>query len=279
MEKKGFLIDMDGVVYKGSEPIPGAVAFINGLREKGFPFLFLTNNSQRTNRDVCYKLRKMGFNVGDEDIFTCAMATARYLASRKDQGTAYVIGEGGLLTELHNIGYSIVDDHPDFVIIGEGRTIMLESVDKAINMIMNGAKLIATNLDPNCPVGNGKYRAGCGAFVAMLELATGKQAFSVGKPSPVMMRMARKILGLSTAETIMIGDTMGTDILGAGSMGFTTVLTLSGVTKEEDLDHYGYTPDFIIPSVKSLLDEALFTKVLAKQQDQFSFDDQTVLIP
>ncbi|MBN8718254.1 MAG: HAD family hydrolase [Sediminibacterium magnilacihabitans] len=278
MKKKGFLIDMDGVVYKGNEPIPGAVAFINGLREKGFPFLFLTNNSQRTSRDVCYKLRKMGFHVNDEDIFTCAMATARYLASRKEQGTAYVIGEGGLLTELHNIGYSIVDDHPDYVIIGEGRTIMLESVDKAINMIMGGAKLIATNLDPNCPVGNGKYRAGCGAFVAMLEFATGKQAFSVGKPSPVMMRMARKILGLSTAETIMIGDTMGTDILGAGSMGFTTVLTLSGVTKEEDLDHYGYTPDFIIPSVKSLLDEALFTKVLSKQHEQFSYDGHTMVV-
>ncbi|SDW08585.1 NagD protein [Hydrobacter penzbergensis] len=278
MKKKGFLIDMDGVVYKGNEPIPGAVAFINGLREKGFSFLFLTNNSQRTSRDVCYKLRKMGFHVNDEDIFTCAMATARYLASRKEQGTAYVIGEGGLLTELHNIGYSIVDDHPDYVIIGEGRTIMLESVDKAINMIMGGAKLIATNLDPNCPVGNGKYRAGCGAFVAMLEFATGKQAFSVGKPSPVMMRMARKILGLSTAETIMIGDTMGTDILGAGSMGFTTVLTLSGVTKEEDLDHYGYTPDFIIPSVKSLLDEALFTKVLSKQHEQFSYDGHTMVV-
>lgn len=265
MEKKGFLIDMDGVIYKGSEPIPGAVEFINGLRERGYPFLFLTNNSQRTNRDVCYKLRKMGFDVNNEDIFTCAMATARYLASKKVHGTAYVIGEGGLLTELHNAGYSIVDDHPDYVIIGEGRTIMLESVDKAINMIMGGAKLIATNLDPNCPVGSGKYRAGCGAFVAMLEFATGRQAFSVGKPSPVMMRMARKILGLSTDETIMIGDTMGTDILGAGSMGFTTVLTLSGVTSEKDLDQYGYSPDFIISSVKDLLDEVLFFRVLESQ--------------
>ncbi|HEX9514040.1 MAG TPA: HAD-IIA family hydrolase [Puia sp.] len=269
MEKKGFLIDMDGVIYKGSEPIPGAVEFINSLRDRGYPFLFLTNNSQRTNRDVCYKLRKMGFDVNNEDIFTCAMATARYLASKKVHGTAYVIGEGGLLTELHNAGYSIVDDHPDYVIIGEGRTIMLESVDKAINMIMAGAKLIATNLDPNCPVGNGKTRAGCGAFVAMLEFATGKKAFSVGKPSPVMMRMARKILGLSTDETIMIGDTMGTDILGAGSMGFTTVLTLSGVTSEKDLDQYGYSPDFIIPSVKDLLNEELFSRVLELQQSPF----------
>ena len=267
MVKKGFLIDMDGVIYKGNEPIPGAVKFINTLRENGYPFLFLTNNSQRTSRDVCYKLRKIGFNVTDEDIFTCGMATAQYLASRKENGTAYVIGEGGLLTELHKVGYSIIEDHPDFVIIGEGRTIMLESVDKAINMVMNGSKLIATNLDPNCPVGNDKYRAGCGAFVAMIEVATGKQAFSVGKPSPVMMRMARKLLGLATAETIMIGDTMGTDILGAGSMGFTTVLTLSGVTNKSDLDHYGYTPDFVINSVKDLLDEKLFTQVLEKQSE------------
>lgn len=271
MQKKGFLIDMDGVIYKGSEPIPGAVEFINLLREKDYPFLFLTNNSQRTNRDVCYKLRKMGFNVNDEHIFTCAMATARWLNSRKENGTAYVIGEGGLLTELHNVGYSIVDDHPDYVVIGEGRTIMLESVDKAINMILNGAKLIATNLDPNCPVGNGKYRAGCGAFVAMLEIATGRQAFSVGKPSPIMMRMARKILGLTTDETVMIGDTMGTDILGAGSMGFTTVLTLSGVTRESDLDQYGYSPDFIIHSVHDLLDEELLSRVLSKQHGQYAY--------
>jgi len=270
-KKKGFLIDMDGVIYRGSEPIPGAVEFINRLRERGYPFLFLTNNSQRTNRDVCYKLRKMGFHVNDEDIFTCAMATARYLAARKAHGTAYVIGEGGLLTELHNAGYSIVDDHPDFVIIGEGRTIMLESVDKAINMIMGGSKLVATNLDPNCPMGNGKYRAGCGAFVAMIECATGRQAFSVGKPSPVMMRMARKILGLSTDETIMIGDTMGTDILGAGSMGFTTVLTLSGVTNAEDLEHYGYSPDFVVESIKDLLDEALFVNVLEMQKGLLSY--------
>jgi NagD protein len=271
IEKKGFLIDMDGVIYHGSAPIPGAVEFINNLRNNGYPFLFLTNNSQRTSRDVCYKLRKLGFEVNEEDIFTCAMATARYLASRKENGTAYVIGEGGLLTELHNVGYSIVDDNPDYVIIGEGRTIMLESVDKAINMIMKGAKLIATNLDPNCPVGNGNYRAGCGAFVSMLEFATGRQAFSVGKPSPVMMRMARKALELATDETIMIGDTMSTDILGAGSMGFTTVLTLSGVTNKEDLDKYGYTPDFIIKSVKDLLNEELFSHVLEKKNHEVSF--------
>src|SRR5258708_16085385 len=139
MEKKGFLIEMGGVNDKGSEPRRGAVELINSLRDRGFPFLFLTNNSQRTNRDVCYKLRKMGFDVNNEDIFTCAMATARYLASKKVHGTAYVIGEGGLLTELHNAGYSIIDDHPDYVIIGEGSTIILESLNTPINMIIPAA--------------------------------------------------------------------------------------------------------------------------------------------
>ena len=266
MKRTGFLIDMDGVIYKGSEPIPGAVTFINGLRRQGFPFLFLTNNSQRTSRDVCYKLLKMGFDVTDEDIFTCGMATARYLASKTPGGTAYVIGEGGLLNELHNQGYSIVDDHPDYVVIGEGRTIMLESVDKAINMIMKGSKLIATNLDPNCPVGNGKFRAGCGAFVAMIEVATGKKAFSVGKPSPVMMRMARKALGLDAGHTIMIGDTMETDILGGVQMGYHTVLVLSGSTKTEHLASYAYGPDKIVDSLATLSHAELVNELTIKDE-------------
>ncbi|HSZ71422.1 MAG TPA: HAD hydrolase-like protein, partial [Cytophagaceae bacterium] len=184
------------------------------------------------------------------------------LSMIKPNGTAFVIGEGGLLNELHNYGYSIVDENPDYVVIGEGRTIMLEAVDKAVNMVMNGAKLIATNLDPNCPIDGGKYRAGCGAFVAMVEFATGKKAFSLGKPSPVMMRMARKELKLTTDETIMIGDTMETDILGAGTMGFTTILTLTGVSQMETLANYGYSPDFIINSISDLLEDDLFHQVL-----------------
>ncbi len=262
MKRKGFLIDMDGVIYKGKEPIPGAIQFINKLKTEEIPFLFLTNNSQKTGRDVCYKLNRLGFDVEVKDIFTCGLATARYLASTKPNGSAYVIGEGGLLTELHQHGYSIVDDNPDYVVIGEGRTIMLESVDKAVNMVMNGAKLIATNLDPNCPVDGDKYRSGCGAFVAMIEFATGKKAFSVGKPSPIMMRMARKTLQLTTDETIMIGDTMETDILGAGTMGFTTILTLSGVARKETLNDYGYSPDYIINSIHDLLDEDFFAKIM-----------------
>ncbi|WP_339906036.1 HAD-IIA family hydrolase, partial [uncultured Cyclobacterium sp.] len=221
-----------------------------------------TNNSQRNCRDVVAKLSRMGINVQEKHIFTCAIATARYLASQKPNGTAYVIGEGGLLTALHSNGYSIVDDAPDYVVIGEGRTIMLESVDKAINMVMNGSKLIATNLDAYCPSSNNSIRSGCGAFVSMIEMATGKKAFSAGKPSPVMMRIAKAELGTHSANTIMVGDTMETDILGGVQMGFKTVLTLTGSTSTEDLDSYAYRPDHIISSIQELNDPMVMEKII-----------------
>lgn len=253
MAQRGFLIDMDGVIYRGSELIPGADRFIQLLLDRDVPFLFLTNNSQRTRRDVATKLRRMGIDAREEHIFTCAMATARFLAQQKPNGTAYVIGEGGLLQALYRNGYSIVDHDPDYVVVGEGRTMTLEMIEAAVRMIMGGAKLIATNLDPNCPTQNG-LRPGCGAIVAMLEAATGAKAFSVGKPSPVMMRAARKELGLSSAETTMIGDTMETDILGGVQMGYQTVLVLTGGTSREDLQHYTYRPDIVVPSIADLCD-------------------------
>ncbi len=246
--RKGFLIDMDGVIYRGSQLIPGADAFIKALIERDLPFLFLTNNSQRTRRDVATKLIRMGIPAEERHVFTCAMATARFLASQKPNGTAYVIGESGLSNALHTNGYSIVDNAPDYVVVGEGRTVTLEMLETAVQMIIDGAKLIATNLDPNCPTSTGT-RPGCGATVAYLETATGFRALSVGKPSPVMMRMARKELGLATSETIMIGDTMETDILGGVQMGYRTVLVLSGGTKAADVDRFAYRPDMVVDSV------------------------------
>src|SRR5438067_9963088 len=147
----GYLIDMDGVIYRGSELIPGADRFVNELRSARVPFLFLTNNSQRTRRDVATKLQRLGLDVGEEHVFTCAMATARFLAQQKPRGTAFVIGEGGLLTALHNNGYAVVDRDPDYVVVGEGRTLTFEMLEAALGMIRGGAKLVATNLDPNCP--------------------------------------------------------------------------------------------------------------------------------
>src|SRR5207248_9509720 len=211
----------------------------------------LTNNSQRTRRDMAAKVARLGIDVEEEHIFTSAMATARFLAQQKPCGTAFVIGEGGLLTALHQNGYAVVDHEPDYVVVGEGRTFNLELVEAAVRMILGGAKLIATNMDPNCPTSQG-LRPGCGAIVAMLETATGLKAFSVGKPSPVMMRAARKELGLATAETIMIGDTMETDILGGVSLGYRTVLVLSGGTRSQDVAGHAFAPDLIVGSLADL---------------------------
>jgi NagD protein len=251
--KHGYLIDMDGVLYLGHELTPGADRFIEQLRVRKIPFLLLTNNSQRTRRDMVAKLSRIGIEVEEEHIFTSAMATARFLAKQKPGGTAFVIGEGGLLTALHQNGYAVVDHSPDYVVVGEGRTFNLELVEAAVRMILAGAKLVATNLDPNCPTANG-LRPGCGALVALLETATGIKAFSVGKPSPVMIRAARKELGLATDETTMIGDTMETDILGGVQLGLHTVLVLSGGTREEDLARYAYRPEIVVESLAEFAD-------------------------
>jgi NagD protein len=262
MKTHGFLIDMDGVIYRERQLIPGAERFINSLLDRNVPFAFLTNNSQRARRDVAMKLSRMGIHVDETHIFTCAMATARFIAAQKPSGTAFVIGEGGLTQALHKNGYAIVDDDPDYVVVGEGRTFNMEIVEAAVRMILRGSKLIATNIDPNCPTSHG-LRPGCGAIVAMLETATGLKAFSVGKPSPVMMRAARKELGLATDETIMIGDTMETDILGGVSMGYRTALVLTGSTRREDLKRYAYRPDFVLDSIADLCDEQIYGEVVA----------------
>src|SRR3954447_5502233 len=260
MDRHGFLIDMDGVIYRERQLIPGAERFINSLLDRGVPFAFLTNNSQRARRDMATKLARMGITVDESHIFTCAMATARFLAAQKPAGTAFVIGEGGLTQALHKNGYAIVDDDPDYVVVGEGRTFNMEIVEAAVRMILRGSKLIATNIDPNCPTSHG-LRPGCGAIVAMLETATGTKAFSVGKPSPVMMRAARKELGLATDETVMIGDTMETDILGGVAMGYRTALVLSGGTQRDDLKRYAYRPDFVLESIADLCDEEVYGRV------------------
>lgn len=254
--KTGFLIDMDGVIYRGNQLIPGAETFIQTLRDNGHPFLFLTNNSQRTRLDVAMKLQRMGIDVDQQNVFTCAMATARYLAKVTPGCTAYVIGAGGLLNALHKNGIAIVDSSPDYVVVGEGRTVTLEALEAAVQMILDGAKLIATNLDPSCPTADGATRPGCGATIKYLETATGARSFSLGKPSPLMMRAARKELGLSTSQTVMIGDTMETDILGGVQMGYRTILVLSGGTQREDLNQYAYSPDCVVDSIADLCSDA-----------------------
>lgn len=249
---KGFLIDMDGVVYRGKEVIPGACEFINTLVRREIPFTFFTNNSQRTRRDTAIKMNRLGFNIAERNVFNCAMATARFLKRQRPDGTAFVIGEGGILHALHCNGYAVVDNAPDYVIVGEGRTLNMEAIEAATNMILEGAKLISTNPDPNCPTATG-MRPGCGAVVAMLEAATGVKAFSLGKPSPVMMREARKEIGLSAEDTIVIGDTMGTDIQGGVQMGYETILVLTGNTRRSDLSRYAFYPAHIVDSIADVM--------------------------
>ena len=215
--------------------------------------MFLTNNSQRTRRDVATKLTRLGIATDEKHVFTCAMATARFMALQNPGGTAFVIGEGGLLTALHRNGYAVVDHSPDYVVVGEGRTVTLEMLEMAVQMILDGARLIATNMDPNCPTKNGT-RPGAGATVAYLETATGAKALSIGKPSPIMMRAARKEIGLAASETIMVGDTLETDILGGVQMGYRTALVLSGTAKREDLPSSPFVPDLVIDSVADLAD-------------------------
>ena len=250
--QRGFLIDMDGVIYRGGQFIAGADEFIHELQISGNPFTFLTNNSQRTRRDVCTRLARMGIEVEETHMFTCAMATARFLARQ-------IAARHGLRHRRRRAAATpctptVIRSSITIPITSwweKDAAFTFEMVEAATRMIANGAKLIATNLDPNCPTQHG-LRPGCGAIVAMLETATGLKAFSVGKPSPVMMRAARKELGLATDETTIIGDTMETDILGGVQMGYRTVLVLSGGTRREDLARFAYRPDVIVESIGEL---------------------------
>jgi NagD protein len=248
---QGLLIDMDGVVYGGDIMIPQADKFIASLIKEKIPFMFMTNNSQRTRLEAVRKLSKLGIEVTIDHIYTSAMATGKFLAGQVPGGTAYVLGEGGLITSLHENGITLVDNDPDFVVLGEGRNFTLEMVQRAVDMILAGAKFITTNRDPS-PKKKGWNNLGIAATTAMIEEATGVKAFVVGKPGPVMMRSARKALGLETAETTIIGDTMDTDIQGGVQMGYKTILVLSGITKVEELKRYAFKPDLVVNSVDDI---------------------------
>ncbi|GCC50308.1 HAD family hydrolase [Chryseotalea sanaruensis] len=248
---KGLLIDMDGVIYGGDTLIPGADQFIDRLLKQDIPFMFMTNNSQRTRLEVVRKLKKLDIHVSESHVYTSAMATGKFLSSQIPDGTAFVLGEGGLVSSLNENGITLVDTEPDFVVLGEGRNFTLESVQRAVDMILAGAKLITTNRDPS-PKKKGWANLGIAATTAMIEEASGAKAFVIGKPSPVMMRSARKALGLETADTTVIGDTMDTDIQGGVQMGYHTILVLSGVTKREDQHKFAFKADLVVNSVSDI---------------------------
>jgi NagD protein len=248
---KNYLIDMDGVLVKGNTLIPGAIDFIARLRAAGSKFLVLTNNSRFTPRDLSYKLHTIGLDIATESVFTSAMATAYFLNSQRPKGKAFVIGESGVTTPLHDLGYIITEHDPDYVVLGETETLNQEVFTKAIRLVANGARFIATNPDASGPSEKGIV-PGAGAIAALIEKASGKKAFYVGKPNPLMMRAAIKYLGVHSEDTIMVGDRMDTDIVAGVQSGMDTILVLSGITRREDVDRYPYVPTEIKNSVADI---------------------------
>jgi NagD protein len=250
---RGYLIDMDGVIYKGSKLIPGAREFVEQLQAKNIPFMFLTNNSERSPRDLVAKLDHLGLKVSWKNFYTAAHCTADFLIRQRPKSSAFVIGEGGLLIALQEAGIAFDSIKPDYVVVGEGRLFNYELVEKAMRLIEKGSQLVATNPDTWCPTDAGP-RPGTGALAAFLESATGKKAYYLGKPNPFMFLMARHRLGLHTAETIMIGDTMETDIRGAVELGLQAYLVLTGSTTRELLKNYPYSPTQVVDSIQDLLE-------------------------
>lgn len=250
-QQKNFLIDMDGVLVSGSTLIPGADAFINRLRESGTKFLLLTNNSRHTPRDLAFNLQKIGLNISEENIFTSALATARFLHMQKPNGTAYVIGESGLTAALHQVGYIITEHNPDYVVLGETVSYNFDQITRAVRLILQGARFIGTNPDATGPSETGIVPA-CGAMAALIATATGVQPFFVGKPNPLMMRSALNYLEVHSEDTMMIGDRMDTDMIAGVQSGIGTILVLSGVTRLEAVDRFPYVPNYVVGSVADI---------------------------
>jgi NagD protein len=249
--QKSYLIDMDGVLVSGRTLIPGAGRFIERLKARGVEYLVLTNNSIYTPRDLAHRLQAVGLDIPVERIFTSAMATARFLQSQKPNGTAFVIGESGLTEAIHSVGYIITDHDPDYVVLGETHSYNLGLITKAIRLVADGARFIATNPDPSGPSEGGLVPA-CGAMAALIERASGISPFFVGKPNPWMMRSALNYLDVHSENTVMIGDRMDTDIVAGVESGMETILVLSGVTRREDVARYPYQPTRIVKSVAEI---------------------------
>lgn len=251
-EKKAFICDMDGVIYHGNQLLAGVRDFLDWLRDENKQFLFLTNSSERSPRELQQKLDRFGIGVDASHFYTSALATASFLATQHPDGSAYVIGEAGLTNALYEAGFSMNDINPEYVVVGETRSYSFEKIERAVNLVRAGAKLIGTNPDLTGP-GEGGIIPSTGALIAPIELATGCKAYFVGKPNPLMMRHALKRLGCRLEETVIIGDRMDTDILAGIEADIETTLVLSGVTATEDLQKFAYRPHYILAGVGDIL--------------------------
>lgn len=245
---KHYLIDMDGVIVRGRTLIPGAAEFVQRLRDRKIPYLILTNNSQYTPRDLHVRLSHMGLNVPPEAIFTSALATAQFLHAQRPDGQAYVIGESGLTTALHDIGYILTDQDPQYVILGETTTYSFQRITQAIRFVTAGSRLIATNPDVIGP-GEGGIVPATGAIAALISAATGVKPYFIGKPNPLMMRTALHTLNAHSQDTVIIGDSMDTDVIAGTESGMQTILVLTGVTTREQVERFPYRPTWVRESI------------------------------
>ncbi len=249
---KCFICDMDGVIYHGNKVLPGVAEFIQWLKSSKKEYLFLTNNSAYTTKELSQKLARLGLDVSDKHFYTSALATADFIKEQSPGCSAYVIGEAGLLNALYDVGVTMNDVNPDYVIVGEGKGYSIDALTKATNLVLGGAKLIGANSDISGPIENGIAPA-CRALIAPIEMATGKQAYFCGKPNPLMMRTGLKMMGCHSAESVMIGDRMDTDIVSGLESGMSTVLVLSGITTNEMLQGFAYQPSMIVGGVGDIV--------------------------
>ncbi len=251
-KKKGFISDMDGVIYHGDKLLPGVKEFVRWLKKENKRFLFLTNSSERTPRELQEKLHRLGVNVDRNVFYTSALATAQFLASQKPKGTAFIIGEAGLINAMYNAGYTMNNIDPDYVVVGDTRNYSYEKLEQAVNLVLKGARLIGTNPDLTGPVENGIAPA-TKALISPIELATGKQAYFVGKPNPLMMRIAVKKLGVRREDAVIIGDRMDTDIIAGIESEIDTLLVLSGISSRETIDEFPYMPRYVLRGVGEII--------------------------
>lgn len=254
-QKEGFMIDMDGVIYHGDLLLPGVKEFVDWLYKENKKFLFLTNASGRTPKELQQKLFRMGLDVDEDHFYTSALATAKFISRQHPGCSAYVIGEAGLLNALHDVGITINNVNPDYVIVGETNNYNYTSMSRAIHHVLNGAKLIGTNPDITGPTEEGIVPA-CRALVIPIEASTGKKAYYIGKPNPLMMRTGLRMLGVHSESAVMIGDRMDTDIIAGIESGLDTVLVLTGVTTRETMKQYPYRPRLVLDGIGDIVKAA-----------------------